>query len=119
MITHRLMPRWQMFTSILLTYNHRQGKDKTYADLLNRVRVGQQTDEDLDLLRSRVRQDHHPDMKTVDMFIGCKRKDVATRNLKYLVRIKGSFLRMKAFHHSTTNKKFKAQVSQKDGNVGN
>ena len=46
-----------MFSSILLTSNHRQGKDKTYADLLNRVRVGQQTDEDMDLLRTRVWQD--------------------------------------------------------------
>ena len=118
MITHKLMPRWEMFSSILLTNNHRQGKDKSYADLLNRVRVGQQTDQDLDLLRSRIRQEHDPDMKKVDMFIGCKRKDVATRNLKYLAKLKGNFLRMKAVHYSATNKKFKPQVSQKDGNVG-
>ena len=36
--THRLAPRWQMFSSVLLEKNHRQGKDKEYADLLNRIR---------------------------------------------------------------------------------
>ena len=118
LIAHRIMPRWEMFSSVLLTRNHRQGRDKTYADLLNRVRVGEQTAEDLDLLRGRVRQDHHPDLKKVDMFIGCKQKDVAERNLKYLARLKGNFLRMKAVHYSATNKKFKPQISKKDGNVG-
>ena len=54
-ITHRITPRWEMFQCILLTQNHRQGKDKAYADLLNRVRVGEQTNEDLDLLRTRIR----------------------------------------------------------------
>ena len=57
-------------------------------------------------------------MKKVDMFIGCKRKDVATRNLKYLTKLKGNLLKMRAVQHSQTNKKFKPQISHKDGNVG-
>ena len=118
-ITHQLMPRWQMFKSILLTENHRQGKDKAYADLLNRVRVGEQTNEDLDLLRSRIRSDSHPDIKNADMFIGCRRKDVAERNIKYLAQLKGTLLRMMAVHHTATRKKFKPMISKKDGNVGN
>ena len=113
------MPRWQMFKSILLTQNHRQGKDKNYADLLNRVRVGEQSNEDLELLRSRIRSDGHFDIKNADMFIGCKRKDVAERNMKYLAQLKGSLLRMKAVHHSATKKKYKPMISKKDGNVGN
>ena len=117
-ITHRLMARWQMFKCILLTKNHRQGKDKTYADLLNRVRVGVHTNEDLDLLRSRIRSANHEDIKNVDMFIGCKRKDVAERNIQYLARLKGKLERMKAVHHTATKKKFKPKISKKDGNVG-
>ena len=31
--------------------NHRQGKDKSYADMLNRIRVGKQTQEDIEILR--------------------------------------------------------------------
>ena len=117
-ITHRIMPRWEMFQSILLTQNHRQGKDREYADLLNRVRVGEHTSEDMDLLRSRVRSTNHPDTKNVDIFIGCKRKDVADRNIQYLARMKGSLLRMRAIHHTTTKKKFQPKISKKDGNVG-
>ena len=37
---HLLNPRWKMFTSTILEKNHRQGKDKSYADLLNRIRIG-------------------------------------------------------------------------------
>ena len=117
-ITHRLMPRWEKFKSILLTQNHRQGKDKAYADLFNRVRVGQHTNEDLDLLRNRVRSANHADIKNVDMFIGCKRKDVAERNIQYLARLKGNLHRMKAIHHTATKTKFKPKISKKDGNVG-
>ena len=117
-ITHKLMPRWEMFRSILLTQNHRQGKDKTYADLLNRVRVGQHTNEDIDLLKSRIRTANHQDIKNVDMFIGCKRKDVAERNIQYLAQMKGKLQRMKAIHHTATKKKFKPKISKKDGNVG-
>ena len=35
--THLSNPRWQMFECTLLEKNHRQGKDKTYAELLNRI----------------------------------------------------------------------------------
>ena len=38
-ITHNVANRWEMFSSVLLEINHRQGKDKTYADLLNRIRI--------------------------------------------------------------------------------
>ena len=31
---------WKMFTVINLEENHKQGEDKAYADLLNRVREG-------------------------------------------------------------------------------
>ena len=47
---------WRSFDVIHLTENHRQGNDKTYADLLNRVRVGEHTGEDLELLKTRVRK---------------------------------------------------------------
>ena len=36
-----------MFQSIILENNHRQGKDKSYADILNRIRVGVKLDEDM------------------------------------------------------------------------
>ena len=45
---------WKLFTVVNLVENHRQGEDKVYGDLLNRVRTGAQTEEDIALLQTRV-----------------------------------------------------------------
>ena len=46
---------WHCFRVVNLEKNHRQGEAKEFGDLLNRIRVGDQTEEDLVLLRTRVR----------------------------------------------------------------
>ena len=84
LITHRISPRWKLFNSLILEINHRQGEDKHYADLLNRVRVGEQTKEDIDLLKTRVRSEHHVDLKTADLYIVCKRRQCSKLNKDYL-----------------------------------
>ena len=63
---------------MMLKTNHRQGNDKAYAELLNRVRVGEQNQEDMELLRTRVRPTNHPDLREASLYIVCKRKDCAT-----------------------------------------
>ena len=45
---------WKKFAVVNLKTNHRQGDDRTYADLLNRIRVGEQTEDDIKLLSTRV-----------------------------------------------------------------
>jgi hypothetical protein len=45
---------WKQFKVIELTVNHRQGEDAEYANLLGRVRFGQQTNDDNLLLQSRI-----------------------------------------------------------------
>ena len=45
---------WELFEPIELTQNHRQGEDKVYADVLNRMRKGLNTEDDFRLLESRV-----------------------------------------------------------------
>ena len=117
-ITSRLDNRWEMFSSVLLEKNHRQGKDRQYADLLNRVRVGEQTEEDLELLSSRVRKEGHKDLKKVQIHIGCKRKDVSERNEKYILKLPGLPTILRAKHHNPTQKKFTPYISTKDGVVG-
>ena len=69
-MTYTIESRWHMFQSLILEVNHRQGADKSYADLLNRVRVGKQTPQDIELLKTRVRPENHPDLKKADLFIG-------------------------------------------------
>ena len=44
---------WQKFDVSLLTTNHRQANDKTWAEILNRIRTGQPTDADIDALKQR------------------------------------------------------------------
>ena len=58
---------WRSFQVIILTKNHRQGKDKPFADMLNRIREGKQTQEDIDKLATRVRPENHPDISSNGM----------------------------------------------------
>ena len=106
-----------MFASLTLEVNHRQGEDKPYADLLNRVRVGNHTQEDLDLLRTRIRNDKDPEMKSVDLLIECKRKECAKLNLSHLIALNGKILKIKAKHHHPTQKNYKPWIEKKEGAV--
>ena len=57
--------------------NHRQGKNKEYAEILNRVREGKHTDADVDQLKERVRPYNHPDLKDISIYIVCKKVECA------------------------------------------
>ena len=116
-VTHSLNPRWKMFKSLILEINHRQGNDKPYADLLNRIRVGKHTEEDIALLRTRVRLAKSPDLKEVGLYIVCKRKECAQINEEYLNSLPGELLTIKARHHHATQKKYKPYIEPKDGAV--
>jgi hypothetical protein len=67
--TFHLQNRWEMFSVLNLEVNHRQGKDKPYAEILNRIRIGQMTEEDINKLKTRVRPQNHPDLKKVSLYI--------------------------------------------------
>ena len=116
-ITHAIEPRWRMFESLILETNHRQGNDKVYAELLNRVRVGEQTQEDITLLRTRVRPAKHKDLKGVGLYIVCKRRDCAKMNLQYVIKLKGNAMNIKARHHHPTQKNYKPYIEPKEGAV--
>ena len=47
-ITFELDSLWEKFRVINLEINHRQGRDKDYANMLNRVREGKQTKLDIE-----------------------------------------------------------------------
>merc|ERR1712237_207742 len=71
---------WRSFSVINLEENHRQGKDKSYADLLNRVRVGKHTYDDIVTLKKQVRPKDHADLRATNFYIMCKRKECAETN---------------------------------------
>ena len=98
-ITHAINPRWKMFQSLILEINHRQGNDKQYANLLNRIRGGRQTEEDIALLRTRVRLANNPELKAAGLYSVCTRKQCSKLNLEYLNSLKDDLITLKATHH--------------------
>ena len=117
LITHKISPRWKLFNSLILEINHRQGEDKDYADLLNRVRVGEQTKADIDLLKTRVRSENHIDLKTSDLYIVCKRRECSKLNKDYLNSLNGELIEIKAKHFHSTQKKYTPWIEKNDGTV--
>ena len=116
---HALDPQWRRFQSILLEQNHRQGNEKSFADTLNRIRTGSHNEEDIRKLQSRVRPDKHEDIKTASIYIGCKRKDVAHVNNRYLAKFPGNITLLQAKHHHATIKDFKPKINKEDNTVHN
>ena len=92
-----------MFSVLNLEVNHRQGEDKPYAEILNRIRIGQMTEEDIDKLKTRVRQKNHPDLKDVSLYIVPTRKACARYNSEYLKSLEGSEILLKARHYHATH----------------
>ena len=84
-LSYNLDPLWRKFTFVTLLKNHRQGEDGDYADILNRIRVGDIRQEDIDKLGERViGYDQIPDDALV---VTCKNKEVNLFNEKRLCAI--------------------------------
>ena len=93
-----------MFSVLNLEVNHRQGEDKPYAELLNRIRIGEMNEEDIAKLKSRVRPQSHPDLKSVNLYIVPTRKSCAKHNKTYLNSLEGEEISLKARHYHATQK---------------
>ena len=79
---------WLKFKVVLLRTNHRQGEDKDYADLLNRVRSGQITEDDIKALQNQVRHENDPDIPRDALVVTCTNKEVNRINNDRLDAIK-------------------------------
>ena len=108
---------WRSFEVINLDKNHRQGKDKDYADLLNRVRLGNQTKGDIEILKKRVRTKCHSDLKDA-LFISAKVKPVAKYNENALKRLPGKLYVSKATHIQALTKAYKPKIDKTTGRIG-
>ena len=102
---------------INLEENHRQGKDKDYADIFNRIRRGRPTQEDIEILKTRVRPVGHQDLKG-GLFISAKVKPVATYNEKAINKLPGKLYVSKATHIQAMSKSYKPKVDKISGRVG-
>ena len=110
-LSHDLDPLWQKFQCINLEKNHRQGEDKDYAEMLNRIRIGEETPEDIQKLKERVRNENHDDIiKENDaLYIFGTNKNVNKMNNKRLKEIQGKEHRIEAICLHKTIKHFSPQ----------
>ena len=107
---------WRRFRVINLEENHRQGNDKDYANMLNRIRMGQHTKDDISTLKTRVRVKGHSDLKEA-LFISAKVLPVSKFNKKALDRISGKLYVSKATHIQAMTKSFKPQIDGITGRI--
>ena len=87
---HQIEPIWKMFLPVILRTNHRQGSDRIFSEILNRIRIGEQNDNDLDILSSRVfkREDRSIPEDSVHIF--ATNAEVNQWNQVFLERLDGS-----------------------------
>ena len=105
-LAYSLRDLWKLFKVINLVENHRQGEDKVYGDLLNRVRVGAHTEEDVSLLETRMRPKDDPILSNALHIYGTNAK-VNARNSSKLEEIDGQLFTIKAKNASKLVKTFK------------
>ena len=109
---------WKTFEVVHLLTNHRQGEDKQYADILNRIRSGEQTSSDCRLLQERVRPINHPDLPKDALYVTCLNKDVNTINEAKLDALEGVPHEIEADIRSSVQKNVKPKIGQ-DGSIFN
>ena len=101
------------FTNVIST-----GEDKPYAEILNRIRIGQLHEDDIAKLKTRVRPRNHPDLKNVHLYIVPTRKACSKYNRDYLNSLDGDEIQIKARHYHSTQKTFKPFIEKKEGAIG-
>ena len=116
--TFMLNNRWEMFSVLNLEINHRQGEDKSYAETLNRIRIGKMNEDDITKLRKRVRHKCRQELNEVSLYIIPTKTTCSKYNKKYLDSIEGEEINMKAKHFHATQKKFTPFIEKKEGAIG-
>ena len=74
-----------MFESYLLEHNHRQGKGGKWTETLNRIRIGKHTEDDINILRSRMTKEDFLNHDSEHVMY--KNKTVASHNNKMLASL--------------------------------
>ena len=105
-ILHQLDPLWKKFEVVILKTNHRQGEDKEYADILNRIRVGEQTKEDIEVLNTRVFPRNSPEIPKDGLIITGTNEIVNRFNNQKLNELPGELFEFKAQVTSDTRGEF-------------
>ena len=96
-LRHVIESLWEKFQVVNLTHNHRQGNDKSYADVLNRIRIGTFTDEDIQQLETRIIPSERSDIPEDAIFLSAINEDVNKINEARLENLCERLLTIEAF----------------------
>ena len=103
-------PLWKKFAVVMLRTNHRQGEDREYAEILNRIRVGKIEDHDLKKLEERVRPINHADIPEEALVVSCINEGVNSINEKKLALMQGNEFSSDAITKTVTQKTIKPRT---------
>ena len=109
-ISYDIEPLWNTFDVINLVQNHRQGEDRSYAEVLNRIRVGKHTQSDLNQLKGRVFRKNHSSIPKDAVYLSCINKEVDEINNARLAENKAEEFQINAIHMHSTQKNFKPPI---------
>ena len=111
-LKHEISPLWSQFDVIILEENHRQDGDREYANILNRIRVGEPTEYDVEILSQRVKCKNNLDLEGA-MVIDCKNLGVGKHNKHQLNKMSGELIEIEAINIHPLYKDFKPPISKK------
>ena len=109
-ISYAIQSLWERFKVILLKTNHRQGEDKAYADILNRVRTATFTDDDIETLRTRVFPENDPSLPKDALVVTCTNKEVTRINNEKLSMIDEEAFIIDSINKHSTQKEFQPRT---------
>ena len=96
-------PLWHSFKIRNLTFNHRQGDDFEYSELLNRMRDGSLTEEDIELLQTRVMREDDAGIPKDALYLAATNAEINKVNEKKLEYLDEELITVKAVILGNTN----------------
>ena len=106
---------WKKFKTIELKTNHRSGEFAEYANLLNRVRTGDHTEEDIKLLETRVIKRNSSEIEKEAIFCSGENKLVDEYNTVHLNKIDAELYTRNADVFSSNKKEIKSPKIDSSG----
>ena len=88
-LAHQLKSVWEIFDPVILRKNHRQGEDLEFSEVLNRIRIREFTDDDIEFLQSRVVKGCDANIPADRMYIFARNKEVNEMNDQILKKMPG------------------------------
>ena len=115
-LSHILYPLWKNFKKYFLTFNHRQGEDLLYSNILNRLRVadgrqGEISNEDLAVLKTRVFKQNHRDIPNEALELVATNIEVNSINNKRLKETPGELIKSDSIILSKTGSNIKPTIN--------